>query len=140
MLENSNPRDERDEAGRSKSPRETPVTRPVTDREVPLGTANMQPALHAWLDGDLPESAVRRGDMVRDVEFWQRINAETETRRSMRSPMHLQEAIMRALPEATPSLSEPWWRRSVSITPATMAVAGVGLVVLGMTIQAMRSR
>ncbi len=140
MLENSNPREQRDEGSRSKTPRETPAARPVTDREVPLDGASLQPALHAWLDGELPESAVRRGDMVRDVEFWHRVNKETELRRSTRSPVHLEAAIMRALPDAMPALSEPWWRKSVAVTPATLAAAGAGLVVLGMAIQALRAR
>ncbi|MEP6689819.1 MAG: hypothetical protein ABJD07_01615 [Gemmatimonadaceae bacterium] len=116
------------------------MTRPVTDREVPLGGHTMQPAIHAWLDGDLPESAVRRGDMVRDVEFWQRINKEAEGRRQIRSPMTLADTIMSALPDAAPAMTEPWWKQSVAISPVTALAASAGLVALGMALQSMRTR
>jgi hypothetical protein len=142
MIENSNPREERDENGRSNT-REAEVARPVTDREVPLGSHRMQPAIHAWLDGELPESAVRRGDMVRDVEFWQRVNRETETRRQVRAPLSLAESIMNALPETTPttvSVEPSWWSKPVTVTPGVVLAAGAGLFALGMAVQAIRSR
>ena len=38
--------------------------RPLADREVPLGppTAAIADAVHAWLDGEVPESSVRRAE------------------------------------------------------------------------------
>ena len=58
--------------------------RPLADREVPLGHQEtdarvLAPAVHAWLDGELPEASVRKGETARDVEFWKQINVEVET-------------------------------------------------------------
>ena len=38
--------------------------RPLADREVPLGppSSTISTAVHAWLDGETPESNARRGD------------------------------------------------------------------------------
>jgi hypothetical protein len=57
--------------------------RPLADREVPLGppTAAIADAVHAWLDGEAPESSVRRAEWSRDVDFWKRMNEDLERRR-----------------------------------------------------------
>ncbi len=113
--------------------RRTDEERPLTDREVPLGHQVgrvLSPAVHAWLDGELPEAAVRKGDTARDVEFWKRLNEEAESRRHMRTPAHVQARIMGSLPQSVPQLITPWWRREFVITPtAVVTTAGV-LVVL----------
>src|SRR5881628_2273024 len=75
--------------------------RPLADREVPLGHQEqdvrvLSPAVHAWLDGELPEASVRKGDTARDVEFWKHINVEVETRRHMRTPVYVETQIMNA--------------------------------------------
>src|SRR5258708_12592553 len=81
---------------------------PLTDREVPLTqdlgstTRVLSPAIHAWLDGELPEASVRRGDTARDVEFWRSIGEESERRRPMRTPLPLQPPIMQPLPPHHP--------------------------------------
>jgi hypothetical protein len=108
--------------------------RPVSDREVPLTRRATPHAIHAWLDGDLPEAAVRRGDMVRDVEFWHRLNEESEARRHLRTPVHVYERIMEALPQTTPTVITPWWRRPVAVTPATALAAGAGILAVGAAI------
>ncbi|HEU4563551.1 MAG TPA: hypothetical protein VFS05_02840 [Gemmatimonadaceae bacterium] len=105
--------------------------RPVPDREVPLKRRATPRAVHAWLDGDLPEAAVRRGDMVRDVEFWHRLNEEAETRRHMRTPAHVFDQIMEALPQTTPTVITPWWRRPFAMTPMTAAAIGAGVLAVG---------
>ena len=77
------------------------AARPLTDREVPI-EGQTAASINAWLDGDIPESAVRRADTARDVEFWLRIEKEVEVRRDMKTPAHVFQQIMEALPEATP--------------------------------------
>src|ERR1700712_1904552 len=84
--------------------RRTSGERPLVDREVPLGHQEqdarvLAPAVHAWLDGELPEASVRKGDTARDVEFWKNINVEVESRRRMRTPQYLEAQIMEALPQ-----------------------------------------
>src|SRR5215216_3139440 len=70
--------------------------RPLTDREVPIKTdlgnetRVLAQAVHDWLDGELPEASVRRGETSKDVEFWRMINTEAERRRTARMPMNLE--------------------------------------------------
>jgi hypothetical protein len=109
--------------------------RPLTDREVPLGQQEqdarvLAPAVHAWLDGELPEASVRRGDTARDVEFWRNINVESERRRRMHTPVHLEARIMEALPQSAPQLITPWWRREFVISPMTAVGAASALAVI----------
>lgn len=121
--------------------RRVPVERPLSDREVPLpqpDTARvLSPAIHAWLDGELPEAAVKRGDMERDVEFWKRMAQVVETRRHVTTPVHMQQRIMDALPHNVPAVITPWYRREFVITPAAVLGAAGALVALTAAITAL---
>jgi|SRR5688572_28580465 hypothetical protein len=109
--------------------------RPLTDREVPIKqdlgneTRVLAPAIHAWLDGELPEASVRRGETAKDVEFWRMIGAEAEKRRSSRMPLDLESRIMEALPHTLPVEITPWFRREFVVTPSQAVAIGAGLVV-----------
>jgi len=109
--------------------------RPLTDREVPIKqdfgneTRVLAPAIHAWLDGELPEASVRRGETSKDVEFWRMIGAEAERRRTSRMPLDLESRIMEALPHTLPVEITPWFRREFVITPGKAVALGGGLVV-----------
>ena len=110
--------------------------RPLADREVPLGHQEqdvrvLAPAVHAWLDGELPEASVRKGDTARDVEFWKNINVEVERRRRTHTPTYLEAQIMDALPQTAPQVITPWWRREFVITPMAAVGGAVALVVVG---------
>ena len=108
--------------------------RPLTDREVPIKqdlgqeTRVLAPAIHAWLDGELPEASVRRGETSKDVEFWRMIGAEAEKRRGARMPLDLESRIMDALPHTLPVEITPWFRREFVITPGQAVAIGAGLV------------
>lgn len=104
--------------------------RPLADREVPLGRAEggLPMAVHAWLDGELPEAAVRKGDTARDVDFWKRLNADIAVRRQLATPVGLEARIMAALPQTTPQVITPWWRREMVVTPAAALLAAAALV------------
>ena len=113
----------------------------MADREVPLGhqeteTRVMSPAVHQWLDGDLPEASIRKGDTARDVEFWKNINGEVERRRRMHTPAYLEARIMDALPRSAPAIITPWYRREFVITPAAAVRAASGLVVAAAAVTA----
>jgi len=144
MLDNLNPgspRDGRD--GHKSAPkhqREHEV-RPVIEREVPLGQhadRALASDVHAWLDGELPEAAVRKGDTMRDVEFWRSLNDQMDRTRHMRTPEYVEAQIMAALPHHAPSLITPWYRREFVISPiaavilataiATVAIAATAFV------------
>ena len=115
--------------------------RPLADREVPLGHQEqdarvLAPAVHAWLDGELPEASVRKGDTAKDVEFWKNINVEVDRRRRMHTPTYLEARIMEALPQTAPQVITPWWRREFVISPAVGFGAAAALVVAGAAVAA----
>jgi len=121
-----------------RSSKERPVT---VDREVPLGQQEndvrvLAPAVHQWLDGELPEASVRKGATARDVEFWKNINVEVERRRRMHTPVHLEARIMESLPQTAPAIITPWYQREFVISPAAAVGAASALVVLAATITA----
>lgn len=124
------------EDGRDRS-RQSSEARPLTDREVPLGRPGMSTELHAWLDGDLPESSVRKAELTRDVELWSRVNEETARRRRLKTPAHVQAAIMAALPQAAPQAATPWFEREIVVTPMTAIASVVGVAAVAATITAL---
>ena len=107
--------------------------RPVVEREVPLGQQAervLASTVHAWLDGELPEAAVRKGDTSRDVEFWHTVNDQMERARRLRTPEHVEAQIMAALPHHAPAVITPWWRREFVITPMTAVSVAAALITL----------
>ena len=125
-----------------KRERRSDAERPLADREVPITSPPpearvLSPAIHAWLDGELPEAAVRKGDAQRDVDFWKQLMEAAEGRRHLRTPVHLQERIMAALPHSVPQVITPWWRREFVVTPdVALGVAGA-LVALSAAVTAL---
>jgi hypothetical protein len=115
--------------------------RPLTDREVPLGHQEqdarvLAPAVHAWLDGELPEASVRKGDTARDVEFWKQMNVEADRRRRMRTPAYLEARIMEALPQTAPAVITPWYRREFVITPSVAVGTAAALIMISAAVTA----
>lgn len=132
MIDNIDPRERGIERGREKAHKGQAPR--MSDREIPLGKHRTPQSVQAWLDGDLPEAAARRGAAAEDVDFWKRINEETEKRRRMRTPVHVQQRIMEALPQTTPRIITPWWRRPLAMTPTTLLLVGLGILALGIAV------
>ena len=114
---------------------------PLADHKVPLGHQKhdsriLSPVVHAWLDGELPEASVRKGDTAHDVEFWKNINGEVQRRRRITTPTYLEAQIMSALPQSAPKLITPWYRREFVITPARAVGVAAGLVAVSVAITA----
>lgn len=139
MFDDMNPGSARDgREGHKEAPQRTRKSkeqevRSVVDREVPLGAHEdrvLAPAVHSWLDGELPEAAVRKGDTARDVEFWRGVNSQMDRARHMRTPQHVEAQIMAALPHHAPALITPWWRREFVITPVAAVSVAAALVTL----------
>lgn len=135
MLDNLHSSDGRSDNGRERAGRDREVA-PMSDREVPLGRRRTPAAVHAWLDGEVDETDVRNGDTKRDVEFWTRIAEQSEARRQMRTPAHLQAQIMAALPTSAPAMVQPWYRRSMEFAPVWALVGGAALLAAGIAIGA----
>jgi len=109
--------------------RPEPRQRPLADREVPLDRhGGLSAAVHAWLDGELPEAAVRKGETAKDVEFWHMIAQETAQMRRLRTPAHVEALIMDALPQTAPQAITPWHRRELVLTPPTALALAAALV------------
>lgn len=144
MLDNLNPgapRDGRDgrDTGRNVAPKHERdhEVRPVVEREVPLGQQTdraLASPVHAWLDGELPEAAVRKGAMAHDVEFWRSLGDELGRRRHMRTPAHIESQIMAALPHHAPQLITPWYQREFVITPFSAVVAATAIIALSVAL------
>jgi hypothetical protein len=112
--------------------------RPLADREVPLDRHGaLSAAVHAWLDGELPEAAVRKGETAKDVEFWQMIGQETAQMRRIRTPAHVEALIMDALPHTAPQVITPWYRREFVLTPAAAVTAAAVLVTVTAVVTAL---
>ena len=130
----SRPRDgeqtgKKEKASKQRSDRDREV-RSVVEREMPGQQSErvLAASVHAWLDGELPEAAVRKGDTARDVEFWRTLNDQMDRARHMRTPEHVEANIMAALPHHAPQLITPWFEREFVITPFTAVAVAAGLV------------
>jgi hypothetical protein len=133
-LNPGSPRDGRDgHKARAERPRDNEI-RPVVEREVPLGQQaehSLATSVHAWLDGELPEAAVRKGETAGDVEFWRNLSGQMEQRRRMRTPAHIEAQIMSALPHHAPAaVITPWFRREFVITPVAVVSTTAAIVAL----------
>jgi hypothetical protein len=136
MIENTNARDGAGDAGRERPSRAPEFAQPLSDREVPLVNTATGDIINRWLDGELPEPTTLRGDAARHVEFWRRIGEETDRRRHMVTPAHVQERIMEALPSIQTQTATPWFKRTVQISPAAALAAAAGLLALGAALTA----
>ena len=119
----------KEKASKQRSDRDREV-RSVVEREMPGQQSErvLAASVHAWLDGELPEAAVRKGDTARDVEFWRTLNDQMDRARHMRTPEHVEANIMAALPHHAPQLITPWFEREFVITPFTAVAVAAGLV------------
>lgn len=93
MHDNLDPRD-----GLEPVAHRTPKDAPMLDQEIPAGTARVSDAVHAWLDGE-PVTEAALSAAPREVAFWQKVEAETSTRRRMATPEYVQAQIMAKLPQ-----------------------------------------
>jgi len=103
--------------------------KPVVERDtLPDEGRRLSGAMHAWLDGELPEAAVRSGEAPADVEFWRGVSKRMERSRLVRTPEHVEAQIMAALPHHPPQVISPWWRREFVITPVAAVSVGAALM------------
>ena len=135
MLDNLDPREHRTSPATPKS-REMPAARPVADREVPIARHQIPTAVQAWLDGDLPESAARHADAKGDVDFWLRVDREVQVRRERKTPAHLYQQIMDALPQDAPAMEASLWRRPITVSPAVALATAAGAFAVGVALGA----
>jgi hypothetical protein len=89
--------------------------------------------IHRWLDGEAPEPAGLRADQSRTVDFWRKLDEETERRRRVVTPPYVAARIMASLPETrSATVMAPWWKKDVHLSPVTVLALAVGAFTLGL--------
>lgn len=132
MLDDMYEPNRRDDAAREGGKQPAEGSAPLADREVPLAPVATLEHIHRWLDGDAPEPTNLRGDQARSVEFWRRLDEETERRRRVVTPPYVAARIMAALPEAGSTTAiAPWWKKDLHLSPATLVALALGAFSLG---------
>ncbi len=87
MQDSLDPRDEsRERAVDARTEKRSEPQAP--DREVPLPTADLPSAVHAYLDGDSVKDGSLSG-AERELALWKKISAETGRRRRMVTPAYI---------------------------------------------------
>ena len=133
MLDDMYEPNRRDEAAREGGKQPAEGGGPLADREVPLPPVTTLDHIHRWLDGDAPEPTGVRGETARSVEFWRRLDEETERRRRVVTPPYVAARIMAALPEAGSTTAiASWWKKDVQLSPATIVALAIGAFSLGL--------
>lgn len=106
---------------------------PLADREVPLAPVVTMDQIHRWLDGEAPEPAGVRADQARTMDFWRRMDEETERRRRVVTPEYVAARIMASLPDtASVTAVAPWYKKDVHMSPAAMIAMAIGAFALGL--------
>jgi hypothetical protein len=132
MLDDMYEPNRRGEAAREGGKQPAEGGAPLADREVPLTPVATSEQLHRWLDGEGPEP-VMLGDSSRSVEFWRRLEEETERRRRVVTPPYVAARIMASLPDmASQTAIAPWWKKDVHLSPVAVVALAIGAFSLGL--------
>ena len=108
---------------------------PLADREVPLPPVATLDHVHRWLDGEGPEPTGLRGDQARSLEFWRRMEEESDRRRRVVTPPYVADRIMALLPQtASATAIAPWWKKDMNLSPAAVVALAVGAFSLGLIV------
>jgi hypothetical protein len=100
-------------------------------------TPTATPAVQAWLDGEASREGLASADEQETAAFWTKVNDEAEMLRRRKTPIHVQQKILCALPSEPPKAPAQAASGSISITPAVAIALGVVLVALGAVIGVM---
>ena len=122
----------RGEAAREGGKQPGAANGPLADREVPLPPVATLDHIHRWLDGEAPEPTGLRADQAKSVEFWRKLDEETERRRRVVTPEYVTARIMASLPDkASTMMVAPWWKKDMNLSPAAVMALAVGAFALG---------
>ena len=96
MMEHLDPRSGREELAAPRAQSQDASHEAMLDREVPLESASMSPALHAWLDGETVNEQELKAE-GKAYELWSGVQAEAARRRGTTAPMGMSARIMDAI-------------------------------------------
>ena len=123
----------RGEAAREGGKQSGEGSAPLADREVPLPPVATLDHVHRWLDGEGPEPTGLRGEQARSIEFWRRMEEESDRRRRVVTPPYLADRIMAALPQtASATAVSPWWKKDMHLSPMAVMALAIGAFSLGL--------
>ena len=95
------------------------------------------PAVQAWLDGEAGREGLASADEQETAAFWTKVNDEAELLRRRKTPIHVQQKILGALPSEPAKAPARAGPGSISLTPTVAIALGAALVALGAAIGVM---
>ncbi len=95
------------------------------------------PAVQAWLDGEASRDGLASADEQETAAFWTKVNDEAEMLRRRKTPIHVQQKILGALPSEPAKAPAQAASGSISLTPTVAIALGAVLVALGAVIGVM---
>ncbi len=95
------------------------------------------PAVQAWLDGEASREGLGSADEQETAAFWTKVNDEAEMLRRRKTPIHVQQKILGALPSEPAKAPAQAASGSISLTPTVAIALGAVLVALGAVIGVM---
>ena len=95
------------------------------------------PAVQAGLDGEASREGLASADEQETAAFWTKVNDEAEMLRRRKTPIHVQQKILSALPGEPAKAPARSGSGSISLTPAVAIALGAGLIALGAAIGVM---
>jgi len=95
------------------------------------------PAVQAWLDGEASREGLASADEQETAAFWTKVNDEAEMLRRRKTPIHVQQKILGALPSEPPKAPARAGSGSISLSPTVAIALAAGLVAIGAVIGTM---
>ena len=95
------------------------------------------PAVQAWLDGEAGRDGLASADEQETAAFWTKVNDEAEMLRRRKTPIHVQQKILGALPSEPAKAPPRAASGSISLTPTVAIALGAALVAIGAVIGVM---
>ena len=92
------------------------------------------PAVQAWLDGEAGREGLASADEQETAAFWTKVNDEAEMLRRRKTPIHVQQKILTALPSEPAKAPARAASRAISLSPTVAIALGAGLVAIGAAI------
>ena len=100
-------------------------------------TPTATPAVQAWLDGEAGRDGLASADEQETAAFWTKVNDEAEMLRRRKTPIHVQQKILSALPNEPVKPPAPAASGSISLSPTVAIALGAALVAVGAVIGVM---
>jgi hypothetical protein len=95
------------------------------------------PAVQAWLDGEAGREGLATPDEQETAAFWAKVNDEAEMLRRRKTPIHVQQKILSALPSEPAKAPARAASGSISLSPTVAIALGAGLIAIGAAIGVM---